>query len=91
MKFTVSTETMQRLVSRVIKGASNNKLLPLTSFVNISLKDKRLRLDTTDMTNYTSAIEYNVEGEDFEYPAFLEFFPSKLRSEFDFLEPYFSL
>ena len=74
MKFTVSTEIMQRLVSRVIKGASNNKLLALTSLVNISLNNGKLRLDTTDMTNVTSAIEYNVEGENFEIVISLDSF-----------------
>ena len=66
MKLTVNTETLQRLVSKVIKGASNNKLLSLTSFINISLNNGQLRLDTTDMTNYTSVIETGIDGENFE-------------------------
>ena len=80
MNFTVKTEVMQKLVIRAEKGASNNKLLPLTSFLNITHKDGVLRLDTTDMTNYVSAMEYNVPGEDFNIVVALDSF-SKIVSK----------
>ena len=65
MSVSISTQIMQKLVNKVSKGASNNKLLALTSFVYINLKNNQLSLTTTDMTNYVTATEYNVEGEDF--------------------------
>jgi len=74
MSFSVSTSVLQRLVTKVQRGASNNKLLPLTSFVSISLKDNKLKLTTTDMTNYVTATEYNVTGNDFSVVVSLESF-----------------
>ncbi len=80
MKFTIATDVLKRLVVKAEKGASNNKLLPLTGFLGISLKEKTLKLETTDMTNYVSAIEHNVEGEDFEVVVTLDSF-SKIVSK----------
>lgn len=66
MALIIETKTLQKLVNKVARGASNNKLLALTSFVNICLKDGRLSLTTTDMTNYVTATEHNVTGDNFE-------------------------
>lgn len=52
MKFTINTTKFQELVAKAIKGSSNDKLLPITSFMEIKLVNKRLTLTTTDATNY---------------------------------------
>lgn len=65
MKFTISTSTLQSLVARSMKGASCNKMVPLTSLMGISLKDHRLTLLTTDSTNYLYVSQDKVDGEDF--------------------------
>lgn len=77
MSVSINTSVLQRLLNKVSKGASNNKLLALTSLVYIRLKEGKLQLTTTDMTNYVTATEYNVVGEDFSVVVLLESF-SKL-------------
>lgn len=52
MKLQIKTTKLQEMLARAIKGASNNKLIPLTSLIAISLKDGELTLITTDATNY---------------------------------------
>lgn len=65
MKLTIKTITLQEMVVRAVKGASNNKLIPLTSLMAIELKKNKLTLTTTDATNYLYIIEDNVQGDDF--------------------------
>lgn len=65
MKIKVSTEIMKELVSRAVKGAGNNKLIPLTSLMLIKLENNILTLATTDSTNYLYVSSDKVEGEDF--------------------------
>ena len=65
MKMTITTSTMQNLVSKAMKGASNNKMIPLTGLMAIQLKDHLLTLITTDATNYLYVREDKVEGDDF--------------------------
>ena len=52
MKIIIKTTTLQEMIAKAIKGASNNKLIPLTSLMAIEVKDKVLTLTTTDATNY---------------------------------------
>ena len=54
MKFTIKTTQLQDLVSKAIKCSSNDKLLPITSLMEIRLFANRLTLTTTDATNYFS-------------------------------------
>lgn len=61
----LKTTLLQSLVARAIKGASMNKMLPITSLMAIELKDNKLRLTTTDGTNYLYVGEDKVEGDDF--------------------------
>ena len=70
---------LKEMVSRAVKGASNNKLVPLTSMLNIELKDKKLTLTTTDATNYLYIIEDKIDGDDFYVTVPVEVF-SKLIS-----------
>lgn len=65
MKLTLNTKKLQELVSRSIKGAGNNKLIPITSLMAIELKDSTLTLITTDATNYLYVKEEKVVGDDF--------------------------
>ena len=66
MKFTVSTGVLQSLVAKAMKGASNNKMLPLTNFIEIECKDNILTLTTTDSTNYLYLYEELIgDNEDF--------------------------
>ena len=39
MKLTIGTELMKDVMSRAIKGVGNNKLLPITQMICVSLKD----------------------------------------------------
>ena len=65
MKLTIKTEKFKEMVSRAIKGAGNNKLIPLTSLMAIDVKDNKLTLITTDATNYLYIIEDKIVSEDF--------------------------
>lgn len=53
MKLTLNASQLQNLVTKAIKGSSNNKLLPMTSLMSIDYDGKgKLALTTTDITNY---------------------------------------
>lgn len=64
MELTIKTTKLQEMLSKAVKGASNNKLIPLTSLIAISLDNGELTLTTTDATNYLYVKEL-VEGDDF--------------------------
>lgn len=65
MKMTINTSTLQNIVAKSMKGASCNKMIPLTGLMAIELKDHCLTLITTDATNYLYVREDKVEGDDF--------------------------
>ena len=65
MKLTMNTSVLQGLVSRAMKGASCNRMIPLTGLMCIELKDHTLTLTTTDATNYLYVKEQKVDGDDF--------------------------
>lgn len=65
MKMTISTSTLQSMVAKAMKGASCNKMIPLTGLMAIELKNHLLTLITTDATNYLYVREDKVEGDDF--------------------------
>jgi DNA polymerase III sliding clamp (beta) subunit (PCNA family) len=52
MKLQIKTTKLQEMLSKAIRGASNNKLIALTGLIAIQLKDDELVLTTTDATNY---------------------------------------
>lgn len=64
-KMTIHTAKFQEMVARAAKGASENKLLPITSMMLIELKDHVLTLETTDTANYLKIISDKIEGDDF--------------------------
>ena len=64
MSFTIKTVELQEMVSKAVKGSSQNKLLPLTSLMKIEVKEKVLSLVTTNMSDYLY-IKKKVDGDDF--------------------------
>lgn len=84
MNFKVATLRFQDLVSKAVKGASNNKMIPLTSLMSIKLESGKLSLTTTDATNYVTVIQDKVSGDDFEIVVQADLFNklvSKISSE----------
>ena len=84
MKLTVKTDKLKEMVSRAVKGASNNKLIPITSLMAIELQNGLLRLITTDATNYLYIKEDKVVGDDFYVTVSVDVFSkliSKMTSE----------
>lgn len=65
MKLTMNTVKLQEMVSRAVKGSSNNKLIPITSLMAIEVKDNKLTLITTDATNYLYITEDKVLSDNF--------------------------
>ena len=65
MKLTIKTDIFKEIISRAIKGASQNKLIPLTSLMAIQLKDDQLTVITSDATNYLYINQDNIAGDDF--------------------------
>lgn len=63
-KMVIPTGKFQDMVARASKGASENKLLPITSMMAVELKDNILTLTTTDTANYLKVIADKVEGDD---------------------------
>lgn len=61
----VKTKVLQEMTQRAMKGASNNKILPLTNMLAIQLKDNVLTLASTDFSNYLEIKQDKIEGEDF--------------------------
>lgn len=65
MELKIKTDIFKEMVSRAIKGASQNKLIPLTGMMAVQLKDDVLILTTTDASNYLYIRQDNVAGDDF--------------------------
>ena len=69
------TKTLQEMVDKAIHCVSNNKLIPLTSLISLSVKDKTFTLTTTDATNYFYvSAPGEIETEDFEFSVFADTF-----------------
>ena len=48
----INTKLLQDMVSKAIKGASNNKMIPITSLISIEILSGKLILKTTDGSNH---------------------------------------
>ena len=48
----VKTEVLQNMVNKAVRGASDNPLIPLTSYIGITFVPNILSLLTTDGMNY---------------------------------------
>lgn len=77
MKLTIKTDVFKEMVSRSIKGASQNKLIPLTGLMAIQLEDNEVTLITTDASNYLYIKQDNIVGDEFDVVVQVEQF-SKL-------------
>lgn len=64
MKISVNTVQLQDMVSRAVKGAGMNKMLPITSLMAVRVADKKLTLITTDASN-TLYISHSTDAKDF--------------------------
>ena len=64
-KLTIKTAKLQDMVSRVVKGAKNDKVLPITQMMAIRLQDNVLTLITTSVTTTMYIREEKVDGNDF--------------------------
>lgn len=80
MKLVLNANLLQTMVAKSMKGASCNKMIPITGLMAIQLKDHELTLITTDATNYLYIVEDKVDGEDFYVVVQAEMF-SKLISK----------
>ena len=65
MLLTMTVELLQSMVAKAVKGASCNKMIPLTSLMAIQCKENKLTLITTDATNYLYVTEDKIDAEDF--------------------------
>lgn len=62
MELKIGALKLQSLLVKALKGSSMNKMIPLTNFVSISVKDGEMVITTTDATNYLyikSAIDFD--------------------------------
>lgn len=77
----INTEQFKELISKAIKGASDNKLIPITQLMGIKKIGGVISLITTDTTNYLY-VEGKVDSsdEDFEVTVYVDQF-SKLISK----------
>lgn len=53
----ISTTKLQAMMTKVVKGVGNNKLIPITSLIGITVEDGTLTIVSTDSTNYLYASE----------------------------------
>lgn len=60
----ISSERLKEAVNTAGKGCGFNKLIPLTELIGIQLKDGKLKLYSTDMTNFLTVTVDKVSGED---------------------------
>lgn len=66
MSLIIDTKILNELVSKAVKGSSDNKMIPITSLISIVLKDNVLTLTTTDAMNILQVFKADVEGDDFD-------------------------
>lgn len=65
MKLTIKTQKLQSMASRAAKGASENKILPITGMIAIQQQANVLTLITTDTSHTLKVVADKIEGEDF--------------------------
>lgn len=80
MQLKLNTLKLKEMVGKAVKGASLNKMIPLTELMSIKAVNNTLTLITTDATNYLYIKEKDIECEDFEVVVKVDVF-SKLISK----------
>lgn len=72
----IKRNTFASMLDRVMKKATDNKLLPMTSLVNIKSEGGKLFLETTDGANYLIISTTDFDGaEDFNYSVSIDTLP----------------
>lgn len=61
----LKTAILQDMVAKAVKGASNNRMIPLTGLIALEFSEGILTLTTTDATNTLRIVEKGLEGENF--------------------------
>lgn len=64
MKFTINTAKVNAILSAVAKGVGKKYTLPITEYLQIKLEDNTLSITATDLTNFITYVDAEVEGED---------------------------
>lgn len=88
MKVTISAEVLKDLVMKATRGVGNNKLIPITQLMGITVRNKELSIITTDATNYLY-ITNQIDSDDFSVTVYADKFAklvSKITSEYITLE-----
>lgn len=62
----IKTSILQEMVSKAVKGASNNKMIPISSFIGIEIKKGTLTLMTTDGSNQLR-VSKKLEGDSVDF------------------------
>jgi DNA polymerase III sliding clamp (beta) subunit (PCNA family) len=60
----MKTQKLQEMMQRAVKGASNNRMVPITGLIGLEVKDNILTLLTTDATNHIR-VRAPLENDDF--------------------------
>jgi DNA polymerase III subunit beta len=64
MKFKMNTAKMNSILARLAKGVGSSKILPITEYLKLELKDGVLTMVATDSSNFIEYSESGIEGED---------------------------
>ena len=75
--FTIKTATLQTMVNKVIRGASNSQFSAITSLINVVLENNVLSMTTTDSDNYLTISEQVTSAETLNFTVGVDMF-SKL-------------
>ena len=89
MKLTIKTIKLQEMLSKSVKCAGNNKLVPISSLLGIKQKDNQLELTTTNVKDYLYVREENECDGEFSVTVYVDTFSkliSKLTCEYVSLE-----
>lgn len=75
--FVVNTKTLQTMVNKAVKGASNSKFSAITSLMNVVVENNKISITTTDCNNYLTITDSIVSGESCNFTVGVDLF-SKL-------------
>lgn len=64
MKIVVNTDKLKTMLSTVIKGVGNGKLIPITQYLKVELSDcGTLKITATNLNNYITVSQSGITGE----------------------------
>lgn len=61
----IKTKILQKMLSKVMLGVSNNKLIPITSLIELKLSGDKLSITATDRVNFIKVTESDIKSKDF--------------------------